>query len=82
MALKVTKEEWEDWKAHPVTLVLEAYLKARRQALMEQWAAGQFQNESKDVTQIANQNALSEIHVATEIIELEFEQVSEVLRDE
>jgi hypothetical protein len=49
---------------------------------MEQWAAGNFQDPNPAVTQGANLQALGEIHVAQELIDLDFEQLSGALRDE
>ena len=38
----MTKEEYEQWKHHPLTQQFHQFLKDYRQSLMEQWATGQF----------------------------------------
>jgi len=35
-----TKEEFDNWKAHPLTKQFFAHLKARRAELMEAWGEG------------------------------------------
>ena len=82
MSLKITAEEWKEWEAHPVTKVFREYLEGRQKSLQDQWAVGMFQSEEPVSTQSANQNALSEMNVTREILELEFSQVEGVLRNE
>lgn len=49
---------------------------------MEQWAAGVFQGEGKEDTYILNSAARGEFLGYKRIIELEFEEFQEVLKDD
>jgi hypothetical protein len=49
---------------------------------MEQWAAGQFQQESRDSILILNAAALGELRAYERLEELDYEQIEETLRDD
>lgn len=49
---------------------------------MEQWRAGAFQGEGKEETYILESFARGEAMAYQRILELEFDQVNEVLKDE
>lgn len=45
-----SKDLFNEWKEHPATRALIEWCALQRQALMEQWAAGNFTDASKDGT--------------------------------
>lgn len=49
---------------------------------MEQWAAGVFQGEGKEETYIRNSAARGEFLGYKRIIDLDFEELQEVLKDD
>ena len=49
---------------------------------MDQWAAGQFQGETLDIVHILNAAARGEYQAYGRLIDLEFEQFQEVMKDE
>lgn len=80
--MEATKEQWEEWRVHPVSLEFRQFLKRARLGLMEQWAAGQFQQESRDSILILNAAALGELRAYERLEELDYEQIEETLRDD
>lgn len=44
----MTKEEYQEWAAHPLTQRFRQFLKDYRAALMEKWAQGSLQPNSPD----------------------------------
>ena len=78
----LTEEAFQGWKADPVTQDYYKLLREWRAALMEQWAAGQFQQESRDSILILNAAALGELRAYERLEELDYEQIEETLRDD
>lgn len=78
----VTKEAWENWRVDPVTELVFKYLKLSQQALMEQWAAKGFMDDTKDKVLILNAAALGEFEAYQRILGLDEVQLNGVLTDE
>lgn len=82
MEMEIKEEEWQAWMEHRVTGLLRQFLRQAQQGLMEQWRAGAFQGEGKEETYILESFARGEAMAYQRILELEFDQVNEVLKDE
>jgi len=80
--MEITKEQWEVWKQDPVTLEVQRLLRAARLSLQDQWAAGQFQGETRDEILTLNAAALGQHKVYQLIEELTWEQLKEGLEDD
>ena len=80
--MQIKVEDWNEWRQRPETQELLKFLALARQALMEQWAAKQFQGETRDEVLILNSAALGKMEAYQEILELNYEQLKEVLTDE
>jgi hypothetical protein len=78
----LTKQELEDWKASPVGKAIRAYLLKSQEALKSQWAMGRFSNDDAHLTQAANTGALEKYQAYDELINLDYEQYSEVMEDD
>lgn len=63
---KERKEQFREWKDHPVTQALFQHLKERREELKEDWAVGA--TVMPDPFQYAIQNSL--LHAECEVIKL------------
>ena len=73
-----TQEEFSNWKADPVTQQYHNLLRRYQADLMEQWRDGVFQiSEKPSATVAANAEALGQIRLLTNLIELTYEQFGE-----
>ena len=63
-----SKEEWEEWLAHPGTQAFRTMLVMWRESLKEQWAAGQFQETA------ANQQGLAQVQLLEDLADLDYQQ--------
>lgn len=79
---EVKKEEWEEWKVSPVTQAYHKFLRRAQGSLMEQWAAKAFQGETRDEVLTLNAAALGEFEAYKRLVDLDYEQFSEVMKDE
>lgn len=75
----LTEEAFQGWKADPVTQDYYKLLREWRAALMEQWAAGQFNSDEPTVTHAANCGAVGEVRLLQKLLELDLEQFEEGL---
>lgn len=83
MEEEISPEAWADWKLNPITQALfQRYLPKARLGLMEQWAAGQFQGESRDEVLIRNAAALGQIECYDRLIGLNVEEFNIVINEE
>lgn len=70
-------QEFLEWKKHPVTELLFQYLKARRTAILEAWAAGQFTAESSEGTSQQNAKALGLMEAIEGILYMEADDLDQ-----
>jgi hypothetical protein len=81
--MEVKEQEWEEWKLNPVTqALLHQFLPAAKQSLMDQWAAGQFQDETEDCTLARNAAALGQIELIDRLKELTLEDFNDTITEE
>ena len=72
-----SEEEFLAWLSHPVTQSFRVLLEHWKEGLKEQWAQGGFQSEDYEVTLQANNQALGQVRLLTELIELDYTSFSE-----
>lgn len=78
----IKPEEWEEWRLNPVTRALfHHFLPRARLSLMEQWAAGQFQDETEERTLVRNTAALGQIECYERLREIQLQDFNEVITD-
>lgn len=80
--MEITKEQWEAWLGLPVTKALHQYLLSKESGLKDLWSSGEFTDMSQFGTAILNAKAIGNCEVYNEIVNLDFEQVTEELADE
>ena len=78
----LTEQEWEEWQAHPGTLVLRNVLLSWKEQVKEQWAAGAFTDMSQFGTAIVNAKAIGEVQMIDQIIGLEYDRILAEVADE
>jgi len=73
----MSKEEYQQWKDHPLTQRFHQYLKDYRQALMEKWAQGALAPTSPEALM-----AVARCQMADEIATLEDDSIADFYRKE
>ena len=80
---EIKQVEWEEWRLSPVTQALvHRFLPRAKQALMEQWAAGQFQGEHRDEILTRNAAALGQIELIERLMEMDMKEFNETINEE
>lgn len=69
---QVSKEEWAEWKEHPVTSAVLSSLSVRQGVLKDSWAAGVF---TADVA--LNAKAIGEAQGYQNVLDLSREEVNQ-----
>lgn len=72
----MSKEDYQQWKDHPLTQRFHQYLKDYRQALMEKWAQGALSPDSQEALM-----AVARCQMADEIATLEDDSIAEFYRN-
>jgi len=75
--MAMTKEEYQQWKDHPLTKQFHQYLRDYRQTLMEKWAQGGYHPSSPDGLM-----AVARCQMADEIATLDDDSIDEFYRKE
>ena len=70
------KEEYQEWKEHPLTKKFHKYLADYRQALMDKWAQGALSPNSPESLM-----AVARCQMADEIATLEDDSIAEFYRN-
>jgi hypothetical protein len=76
MAQGMSKEDYQQWKDHPLTKAFHQYLRDYRQALMEKWAQGALAPSSPESLM-----AVARCQMADEIATLEDDSIAEFYRN-
>ena len=81
---QVSKEQAEflEWLEHPVTEQLRAWARRKREALKESWAQGSFSDGFDVAMAVKNAGATGACSAYKEIVEIDFETLSEELDDD
>ena len=79
---EVSLEEFQGWMEHRVTQQFRLLLRKAQMGLQQQWAAGWFQGESKDEMHIRNSAALGEYKAYERLLDMDFDQFTEALKDD
>jgi hypothetical protein len=69
------KEQYQEWKDHPLTKQFHRYLLDYRQAVMEKWAQGKYPPESPEALM-----AVARCQMADELATLEDDWIAEFYR--
>ena len=72
--MSMTKEDYQEWKAHPLTQQFHQYLKDYRADLMERWARGMFSQ--------MNLEAVTRCQMADELSTLDDDSISNFYKGE
>ena len=75
MAQGMSKEDYQQWKDHPLTQQFHQYLRDYRQTLMDKWAQGALNPSSPEA-----QMAVARCQMADEIATLEDDSIAEFYR--
>lgn len=70
----MTKDQYEEWAAHPLTKQFHQYLTDYRQHLMDRWAQGQLASPQDQMMAVAR------CQMADEITTLDDDSISEFYR--
>ena len=73
---------WREWLQMPQGQMFRQYLRASQQSLKDQWAAKAFMGNQRDEVLILNAAALGAMEAYRMVLDLTYEQMNEVLRDE
>ena len=73
--MAMSKEEYQQWKDHPLTQQFHQYLRDYRQTLMEKWAQGGYQPTSPESLM-----AVARCQMADEIATLDDDWIAEFYR--
>ena len=73
----MTKEDYEQWKHHPLTEAFHQFLRDRRASIMEQWAEGRFCLQEPMAAALTNQDASTRCQVLNELVELDSDFISQ-----
>ena len=77
-----SEEAFNGWWAAPVTQAFREFLLKWETSLKDQWSQGSFQDESPEVTQNANAQALGQVKILKDLRELDYLQFEEALKDD
>jgi len=69
--MPVSKEQLDEWLAHPVTREFSAHLARKRLELMEMWAAGVFSDDTEFKTAVKEAAAIRHCQVLNTLLDLE-----------
>ena len=72
---KLEESEFQDWLLHPCTVRLREEFQRRKQAFMEQWAAGEFTDTSNQATAMLNAQAIGGCKILQLVLDLEYEDL-------
>lgn len=77
-----SEEEFQNWLLQPETRVFWDLLRRWKENLQDQWARGVFQEDSVEETAMANANALGELNLLNQLLELSYENLKDSFDDE
>lgn len=72
--MAMSKEQYQEWAAHPLTQQFHQYLRDYRQQLMDRWAQGQMVDSQDQLMAVAR------CQMADEIATLDNDSISEFYR--
>ena len=79
----MTIEEWAEWMVHPGTLEFRDALRTWKDNLKDQWEHGHFaQGKSLYLNSLADAQARGQLDILRKLIELDYEQFSQIFEDE
>lgn len=80
MTEPINKEAYLEWKHLPETKLFHQFLKDKRQALMEEWAEGQFQQQTMEQSAVLNSAAMAQAQCLLDLVELADDYISDFYR--
>lgn len=72
----MTRDEYEQWKHHPLTEKFHQFLRDYRQQLMERWAMGEFSLAETGPYLTRNTEMVARVQCLHEIAEMDSEAIS------
>ena len=76
------KEQYQEWKSHPLTKKFHQFLRDKRQSLMEEWAEGLYQNQSLEQGALLNSAAMGQAQCLLDLAELEDDFIGNFYRQQ
>lgn len=73
----MTKDEYEQWKHHPLTEKFHQFLRDYRQQLMERWAMGEFSLPGADAYLTRNTEMVARAQCLRDIAEMDAGAISQ-----
>lgn len=76
------EQEFLAWKSHPVTLRLLQLLRKWQEGLKDDWATGQFTEETEFKTAVTQAKALGNLQTCKRIEDLDYDELQQELSDD
>lgn len=73
----MTKDEYEQWKHHPLTEKFHQFLCDYRQGLMNRWAEGEFSLPDLQAAAVKNLEAMAKCQCYKDLVELDADFISQ-----
>ena len=67
------EQEFLEWRLHPVSRWIWAWLDSRVRSLQDSWASGEFERETVEQTALANARAVGRAQAFAEFLALNYE---------
>lgn len=80
---ELSEDGFKDWMSLPITqLVFHTFLSLWQESLRQQWGMGNFQAATIEETALANAGAVAQVKLLSDLSQLDYEKLTEVLNDE
>lgn len=79
---EMNPEEYQAWLEDPTTQKFRKALRKWQESLKDQWATGQFQNESAQSTAMMNVGAQAQVQIIRQILDMDWPEIENLLRQE
>ena len=74
--MQVTREEWVEWKLHPVSKAVWEFLINLHKESLESWGSGAYTADTAEATAILNAEALGRVDAIKRLLELDEETLN------
>jgi len=76
------KEQYQDWKNHPLTKKYLQFLQDKRQELMEDWAEGKYSLQTTEQSALKTSEAMGRAQCLQDLVELEDDYIGNFYRQQ
>ena len=82
MAEQVEEQDYKDWLSLPVTRLYLQLLRAWKESIKDQWAKGNFEDNTIEGTAQMNASARGSVAILDQLLEMDYEQFNEGIDSE